>query len=400
MMDRIKRYYQYVICLCKLFVAFVYVQVCKKRLYSKNIWLIQEKHTEARDNGYHLFRYLRNEHPELNVYFSITHDSADHNKVDQYGNVIDADSIKHYIYYLAAKQSIGSQAYGACPYPTYWVNQFRFLCRKDQKNIFLQHGIITNKLPTLARDKIGCDLFVCSSERELNYVQKELGYNNNSAQLLGLCRYDNLVRSNAPLKQILIMPTFRKNIAPKDTEKHATDAEIETFKNSLYYQSYTALLSNKRLLSKAQEYNYRIVFYLHYAFQAYTKLFKSVSSDIIIADRYDYDVQQLLLESSILITDYSSIYFDFAYMKKPEMFFQFDEHEFRENHYAQGYFDYRADGFGPVFTQVDEIADHIIHCIETGCEMEEKYKQRVDAFFAYHDDRNCERNYNAIKRLN
>ena len=400
-MDKIKRYIRYCICVYKILVAWVYVQLKKKTLYNMNIWLIQEKHTEARDNGYHLFKYLRKEHPDINAFFSITNDSVDHSKVDIYGNIIDADSIKHYIYYLAAKESIGSQAYGACPYPAFWVDKFRFLCRKDQRNIYLKHGIVKDKLPSLAQDKIRCDLFICASKRELEYVQKELGYDDKTAQLLGLCRYDNLINSKKSKNQILIMPTFRKYLVTKDVEHDATEIEYDVFKESLFYQSYMAILTNEEFLAKIRKNSYRIVFYLHYAFQAYTKLFSELNNDIItIADRHDYDVQQLLIDSSILITDYSSIYFDFAYMKKPEVFFQFDEQEYRDNHYKQGYFDYRIDGFGPVFTRVDETMNYVIDLIQNGCKMEKKYRDRVDRFFAYNDNCNCERNYKAIKGLN
>ena len=39
----------------------------------------------------------------------------------------------------------------------------------------------------------------------------------------------------------------------------------------------------------------------------------------------------------MLITDYSSVYFDIAYMRKPIIFYQFDEEEFRRKHYQRGY---------------------------------------------------------------
>ena len=130
------------LCVLKLVLAFIYVQLNRRRLYTMNIWFIQEKHTEARDNGYHLFKYLRTSHPEINAFYAITRDSADRGKVETYGNLINAESLKHYIYHLAAKYSIGSQKFGACPYPTDFVNRFHSLCRKDQKVVFLQHGIL------------------------------------------------------------------------------------------------------------------------------------------------------------------------------------------------------------------------------------------------------------------
>jgi len=60
------------------------------------------------------------------------------------------------------------------------------------------------------------------------------------------------------------------------------------------------------------------------------------------------DYQELIKESSLLITDYSSIFFDFAYLKKPVIYTHFDYNEYRENHVPEGYFNYKNDGFGPI----------------------------------------------------
>ena len=78
------------------------------------------------------------------------------------------------------------------------------------------------------------------------------------------------------------------------------------------------------------------------------------NKDIIIADKDTFDVQDLLIRSQILITDYSSVFFDFAYMKKPEIFFQFDNERYRNSHYKEGYFSYELDGFGKVTYNRDE----------------------------------------------
>ena len=62
-----------VMLLCKLLGA-----VC--RAFSpayRGIWLVGERGTDARDNGYWFYRYLRTQHPELRTYYVITADSPD-----------------------------------------------------------------------------------------------------------------------------------------------------------------------------------------------------------------------------------------------------------------------------------------------------------------------------------
>ena len=60
-------------------------------------------------------------------------------------------------------------------------------------------------------------------------------------------------------------------------------------------------------------------------------------------------------QSKLLITDYSSIFFDFAYLKKPEIFFQFDKEEFYSEHYHQSDFEHEKDAFGDVVKTVEEL---------------------------------------------
>lgn len=46
-------------------------------------------------------------------------------------------------------------------------------------------------------------------------------------------------------------------------------------------------------------------------------------------------------EGSMMITDYSSVAFEFAYLRKPIVYYQFDKKAFFEKHtYRKGYFDY------------------------------------------------------------
>ena len=95
-----------------------------------------------------------------------------------------------------------------------------------------------------------------------------------------------------------------------------------------------------------------------------------------------------------MITDYSSIFFDFSYLKKPLIYYQYgnDYHYDAEN----GYFNYRKNGFGPVIDNENELVDKIISFIDNNCEMEGIYKSRVDEFFKYHDQNNSKRCYEWI----
>ena len=78
----------------------------------KDMWLICEDYNEARDNGYWLYRYIRQNHKEQDVVYAINKKSVDYKKVVGLGEVIQYGSFKHWIYYLAASKNISSQKGG------------------------------------------------------------------------------------------------------------------------------------------------------------------------------------------------------------------------------------------------------------------------------------------------
>jgi CDP-glycerol glycerophosphotransferase (TagB/SpsB family) len=111
--------------------------------------------------------------------------------------------------------------------------------------------------------------------------------------------------------------------------------------------------------------------------------------------------RELLSAGSLLVTDYSSTAFDFAYMRKPVVYAHFDaERFFSGGHtYGKGYFDYRRDGFGEVETTLDALVGRIVGYLEAGCELNPGYRQRIDGFFAFSGGENCRRVFDRIVEL-
>ena len=58
-----------------------------------------------------------------------------------------------------------------------------------------------------------------------------------------------------------------------------------------------------------------------------------------------------------------------------------------------------ADGFGEVEHDLEGTVDRIIEYMENGCQLKDKYRERIDNFFAFHDKNNCQRVYEKIKEL-
>lgn len=357
-----------------------YLAFCKiTKVNNDSIWLISERGNDARDNSYHFYRYIKENHQDINIKYVIDKKSSDAKKIKK-EDIVEYGSRKHYIYFLTASKLISTHIMGYSPdMSIFWrLDKLGWLKLKGKK-IMLQHGITQNYLAFMSKKIAKLDLFICGAYKEYEYILKEYGYTEKEVKYTGFARYDNL--KSKEKRQILVMPTFRKWLNYTDD-----------FTSSEYFKKWNSFLNQKELLAYLESKNLELIFYPHYEIQKYLSQFKTPSKRIILASFKDYDVQKLLIESSVLITDYSSVFFDFAYMKKPVIYYQFDLKKFRKDHYQQGFFDYDKMGFGPVCTTENKL-------ISTLKNIENDDNRNIDEFFKYHDFHNCERIYQEIIKL-
>ena len=355
----------------------------------RHLWLVMERGFDARDNAYWFFRYLREQQPQINVCFVIDQDSPDYGKVAQLGRVTAWRSLKHYLMYLSADMLIGTHVQPASPDLMAFYHLRQIGIRPRGKQVFLQHGIIRNDMRLMKYPGLKIDFFVSGGRLEYDYLVSEYGFPEGVIQYTGLCRYDNLIRGNNPCKEILVMPTWRGSDYPQG----------EQFYETAFYRHFQSLLENPRLISLLEELDFKLIFYPHIELQKELDKFKSPSDRIILASWRDYDVQTLLMRCSLLITDYSSVFFDVGYMEKPVVYYEFDMEDFRKYHYQEGYFSAEKHGFGPVARTEEALIDAVYECAGNDFRMREKYRQRLEAFFPVRDEMNCERTYQALRRL-
>ena len=369
----------------KYILARILTLFCKQKT---NVWLFGERPDEARDNGYWMFKFVTENHSEILSYYAISSSCADYVKVSSLGKTVEYGSFKHYMLYFSTSVYLSTHKYGYAPNPR--------LCRradiyfnKNKKRIFLQHGIIMNFHPQDMYEDNDISLYVVSAEREMKFLMEKNHFPESHMCLSGLARYDNLY-SFSTKNQILFMPTWRG---------YLFEANEEEIKQSDYFKKIQELLSSEKLHKFLEETDTTFVFYPHYMMQKYLKNFGNLHCKVVLAEKEKYDVQVLLKESKILITDYSSVHFDFAYMKKPICYFQHDVEEFYGQHYQKGYYDFYKDGFGDVIADTDKLVDRIIEIHKNGAIMFPVYVKRVDDFYKFHDQENCVRIFNQVLSL-
>ena len=101
----------------------------------------------------------------------------------------------------------------------------------------------------------------------------------------------------------------------------------------------------------------------------------------------------------MMITDYSSVALDFAYMKKPVVFYQFDVKRYREAQYQEGYLDYQTCGLGSWQETEDGAIEAVVKSARNGFRVDEAFEKAHAAFFPLYDDKNCERIYRKLRKI-
>ena len=388
-MYKIKRLFIYIRVFLEMIAAEIAGLFVKKRPAYRNLWIVSERGMDARDNGYHFFKYLRAAHPEINTVFIITKSSPDREKVASLGTLVEYGSFRHFLCFVLAKVKVSTHIDGYSP-DILFFHKFGKLFPDRSKKIFLQHGIIKDDLAFCHADQTNIDMFVCSAVPEFEYIDRTYGYPKGILQLTGLCRFDNLQKTDRPTKKILFMPTWRSSL--RTCNRHS-------FLESDYCKKYNALLNSPKLSELLRTYDYELVFYPHFEVHRFLDCFRCDDPRIKIADFKNNDVQDLLIHTDVLITDYSSVFFDYAYMRKPMVYYQYDEAAFRAEQYGEGYFEYKRDAFGDVVETEDAVIDSLRHILDNGLRPDDVYLDKMNAFFKFNDTNNCQRVYDAIYKL-
>ena len=364
-----------------------------KKTY-RETWLICEEKKEARDNGYWFFRKIKENHPEQSCIYAIDKNSIDYNNVKDLGEIVQFGSLKHWIIYFTCQHNISSQKGGK---PNAAICSFLELNDLyNGHNIFLQHGIIINDLEWLYADKSRFEMFVTSTIPERDFIESKFGYDEGTIKLTGLPRFDNLHQQRTNNKRIIIMPTWRYwfNLKSKQCDDFDKD-----FRNSEYLLKWKELLESEQLNDLIDEYNLEVIFYPHRNLQSHLyEMEEDINTKVIFASWQKYDLQELLITSALMITDYSSVFFDMIYMKKPIIFYQFDLEKFRLGQYREGYFDYSNNPFGKSYQKVKPLVEALNNYINNNFLCDDYYLSEHEKYFPYFDTNNSERVYEEIKK--
>ncbi|MCR6575372.1 CDP-glycerol glycerophosphotransferase family protein [Campylobacter insulaenigrae] len=360
----------------------------KRRSQNKQIWLFADMPLRADDNAEHLYRYIMRNHPERRIYYILRKESKDWDRlIKEKFKLVDPKSFKFKYLVFKADKLISSHL------DRYFFEAIGKNTLETKDFVFLQHGVTQNDISGWL-NKRTISLLIVATEEEYQSIAGNFNsykFTSKEVKLTGFPRWDSLLKNNKTnTKQILVMPTWRSYIVGTYSKKRMSRRiDYNKFYESEFFYMWNSFLHSKELKNMCEKYNYKVLFQPHPQVIPYLEGF-FLPKYIKIHNR-NLSIQRALQESSIIITDYSSIAFDMKLLNKEILYYHFDKEYFFKNHFVQpGYFNYNEEIYGRIsYNQVELlnrleiiISNHNINTVaidkRTGVEYEDDlYSKRV-----------------------
>lgn len=249
-----------------------------------------------------------------------------------------------------------------------------FKKNKSWQYIFIQHGQVFLKESVLVNNYLTpkkFDKILISSEEECKLFKK---YNWSDDKLIkaGLPRWD-LLRDVKPAKEksIFVMFTWRR-------------FNLSNFEDSLYKKNLLNLLNNKELNDYLKERNIKMYFAPHHSMQGNLNF---GLENILCVD--SCEVSKYIRQCNALVTDLSSIVFDFMFQDKPVLCYVLDKEDCNLSdldRFDVDSFDYKKNIMPNVLFDEKSVVEKLKYYIDNDFVLEPEVKKQYNKFFYIKDD--------------
>nr|CDQ32849.1 putative glycosyltransferase EpsJ [Virgibacillus halodenitrificans] len=369
----------------KYFVVAPGAKLADKLGPNKAIWLMDERvASSAEDNGYFFFKYLRETYPQLPVFFVINRHSPHWNIVTPLGNVIAQYSWKHSYFLWRARVMLSTDSFRGMDYPSEALPRLR----RKRLNVFLQHGVAGNKTMTYTRKNYPYfSQIIVSNSIEQAFFTSHYGFMPNQVKLTGIPRFDALPTQRGAQRshKILVAPTWRRWLKGQ--------GQIQS---SRYYYAWNSFITSPQLADLLEKHQMELYFRPHFNMMHFIDNFEKSSARVHVIRDLDEPLHHLIREADLLITDYSSVMYDFFYQEKPVLGYMFDRLEWEMQPPGPPHLDYEHDLALELVTTEDALLQQLKQCLESDCEMANDKRNRLSKLFVHRDGKNCERIYQEV----
>ncbi len=354
----------------------------------KDIWLFGSwSGRYYNDNSKYLFNYLFDNKSEIRPIWVTNSERVRQLLVKEKKECYKFNSLKGIYYSCIAGVVIVTDSWGDLP-------GWAYFNPRKKKIVQLWHGTLLRKVNYTVGSKArkfwrsllitylgrGYDLVISATDKNkkifLDLFNAKKFTITGQPRTDGLFTYKGLLRKSYPNKKIIFyLPTWRDNEYVLFNEENKFDLN--------------------KLDNILKEQNAVLVVKIHpYDIGKYNKLPKGNN----ISFRHDIeDIYMYLFDADILLTDYSSVYFDYLVFNRPIIFAPFDLDEYRKRHGF--YYNYKNMTPGPKAMDWNEV----IKIMKKTLEGDDSYKsQRIrmnKEFNKYTDGNNSYRTYTEILKF-
>lgn len=337
-----------------------------------------------------IYEYMKEHYPEYKLYWSVDKRYVQ-NFVEKDLNIITRFSLK-WLFLMATAR--------------YWVINVRIplWIPKPKHTIYIQtwHGTPLKKL-ALDMDEVhipGTD----TEKYKRNFIKETskwdylISPNRYSSEIFrrAFAFKNEMIESGYPRNDFLYQANDEDKIMKiKQRYKIPLDKKVilyaPTWRDDQYYQVGKYKFDLKLNLQQMQEQlgaEYIVILRMHYliADQLDVSKFKGFAYDF----SHHEDIRELYLVSDILITDYSSVFFDYANLRRPMIFFVYDIDNYRDR--LRGfYFDFEEKAPGPLVKTTEEVIAEIKKTEQEDYALPDNFEEFYQTFCEWEDGYSAKR---------
>lgn len=337
------------------------------------------------DNAAVFHNYLISNHSQQVTAYWMYDPKTSYAQDQQIPNAVALGSFKNYLLFFQADYSFHGHSllYDIVPF----ADKFLFLNRKTIIT-HVSHGIEGFKKILIQKEDVPLlkrtNYFNCASAYERDLKLNEWKIPEHKLIITGFPRFDRFPTNQpAPeVKKILMMMTWREWLF---------DLSEDEFVESDYFQNTLGLISHEGIRKLIADNGIHMRIALHPFMKKFEKHFSGLDhpeSGIEFMDFKKSTIDRAIVENDMLLTDITSVSWDFLYLNKPIIFNMFDKEEYVAKRGT--YLSLDTDLYGYKADSIDEVYSYLKKIIEDGFNTNEWYPIS-DRYIDYFDQNNCQR---------
>ena len=337
------------------------------------------------DNAAVYHKYLLNNHKEQVTAYWMYDPKTSYAKNQKIENAVPLGSFKNYLLFFQADYTFHGHSLLYDIVPS--ANKFLFLNRKTVIT-HVSHGIEGFKKILIQKEDVPLlkrtDYFNCASQYEYELKLNKWKIPEKKLIITGFPRFDRYPPNQPPkeVKNILMMMTWREWLF---------DLTKEEFIDSPYFKNTTGLLKHQGIQQLLTDHNLHLNIALHPFMKKFENYFTGLTDNehgIKFLDFNQETIEYSIDHNDMLLTDITSVSWDFLYLNKPIIFYMFDQQEYLEKRGT--YLNLDSDLYGYKADSIDHVYEYLKKIIEEKITYNEWYPKASD-YIDYFDQDNCKR---------